>query len=351
VVTGSTHYAYVSNNGSSPPTIGFYTATAATSPYLSPNTPATVPNSASVQTVLDPNGLYFYMVDDEGSLWLWNISATGVPTISAQPTVPSSGSTDIFYGLIDPYGRFLYLADSGATSSIYAYQISQTNGTLTPVTGSPFTANLNAPQGLVVDHTGTYLYATNNGNGTVSAYQIDQTSGALTALTTGATITTGTSASAPVFETLDPTGTYLYAANSGDQTVASFSIGTGGALTSLGANLSVPGATNVLNVAVAPNGKILYVLDAGTSPANGQVFGFTLTSGVPATTPVSGTPAATGLAPTGIAIDPTGVLIAVDNSGSGNISLFSVGSGGGLTVDTPATAGTNPILVTFYDAP
>jgi 6-phosphogluconolactonase (cycloisomerase 2 family) len=44
--------------------------------------------------------------------------------------------------VIDPYGRFLYVAEQAA-NSIYAFQISPTNGSLTAVSGSPFTTNLN----------------------------------------------------------------------------------------------------------------------------------------------------------------------------------------------------------------
>lgn len=177
---------------------------------------------------------------------------------------------------------------------------------------------------------------------------MDQTTGALTALSTGATIRSGTSS--PLHAALDPTGTYIYVANEGDNSIASFSIGTGGALTSLGANLSISGASVIMNVVVAPNNETLYVLDAG-STGNGQVFGFALTSGVPGATPIAGTPAATGGGPTGMAIDPTGVLLAVDNSLSDNISLFTIGSGGALTIETPATAGVHAKFATFYDAP
>lgn len=365
VVTGSTHYAYISNSGSTPPTIGFYDVTASTSPYLTPGTPpgANVPNYASQQTVLNPNGKYLYMIDNSptSNVWVWNISTTGVLSYSGQPDLQGGGGGTNF-GIVDPYGRFLYVTDSGnstnALGSIYAFEISPTDGSLTAVSGSPFiTTNLNSPYGLVIDHTGQYLYATNNGNGTLSAYQINQTTGALTALTTGATTSTGTSASAPIYLTLDPTGTHIYVANNGDNSVASFSIGTGGALTSLGANLSVPGAVSVLNVAVTPNDQTLYVLDSGAVSGNGQVFGFTLTSGVPGTTPLTSTPVATGNLPSGMAIDPTGVLLAVDSSNFansptvGSISLFTIGSGGALTVDTAVAAGINCMQVTFYDAP
>jgi 6-phosphogluconolactonase (cycloisomerase 2 family) len=360
VVTGSAHYAYTSNVFES--TISFYTVTASTSPYLTAGTPPTisVPNESTQQTVLDPNGQYMYTIDDSSNVFLWTITA-GVPTFANQPS-QVAGNGDTNFGVVDPYGRFLYVSDNGSASSpvepttIYAFQISPTNGTLTAVPGSPFTVNLNGAYGMVIDHSGQYLYAANINNGTMSAYTIDQTTGALTALPTGATITTGTAASAPTYAALDPTGTYLYVANVGDNTVASFSIGSGGVLTSLGANLSVTAASAVFNVAVAPNNQVLYVLDAGTS-GNGQVFGFALSSGVPGTTPITGTPAATGSAPTGIAIDPTGVLIAVDNSNPqnppapGSVSLLTIGSGGALTVDTPVAAGIGAQHVTFYDAP
>jgi hypothetical protein len=61
-----------------------------------------------------------------------------------------------------------------------------------------------------------------------------------------------------------------------------------------------------------------------------------------------------------MAIDPTGVLLAVDNSdvqpppaspAPGSISLFTIGSGGALTVDAPVVAGMDSEFVTFYDAP
>ena len=359
VVTGSTHYAYVSNINDG--TVGVYTVNATTSPYLTADgTPVAIGANGVVQTVLNPNGQYMYVLDYLSNVYLYNIT-TGVPSNSGKPALVG-GSGDSNYGIVDPYGRFLYVVDNGSTSpveptTIYGFTISPTDGSLTAIPGSPFTANLNSALYLVIDHSGQYLYATNNGSNTVSAYQISQTTGALTPLTTGATIATG---SGPEFATLDPSGTHLYVANNGDGTVSGYSIGAGGVLTSLGTPTTVTGANSVLNVAVEPTGKYLYVLDAGNpaatpTPINGQLYGFTLTSGVPSTTPITGTPVATGLSPTGIAIDPTGKLIAVDNAGDGStastISLFTIGSGGALTSQTPVATGVLPIFVTFYNAP
>ena len=233
---------------------------------------------------MNPNGSYMYVVGQSGYLSFWSLN-DWIPAYSGLPgLVDGSGNKN--YGVIDPYGRFLYVIDAGSTAypngTIYGFTISQTDGTFAAVTGSPFTANLNAGQYLIIDHTGQYLYAINYGNNTVSAYQINQSTGALTPLSTGATISTG---AGPEVATLDPTGTYLYVANNTAGSVSSYSIGAGGVLTSLGPDLVISGAVSVTDVAVTPNGNYLYVLDYGNPTVVpfvfGALYGYTLSSGVP----------------------------------------------------------------------
>jgi 6-phosphogluconolactonase (cycloisomerase 2 family) len=357
VVTGNSHYAYVPNIADL--NIGVYTVNATTSPYLTANgVPVTGTGVQPRQTIMNPNGQYLYIVGQQSFTSVYSIT-NGIPTYTGDNLI--GGASNWNYGVIDPYGRFLFELDSGNGSgtypngTIYAFVINQTNGTITYVTGSPFTTNLSSARGLVIDHTGQYLYATNFGNNTISAYQIDQTTGALTPLPGGATIPTG---AGPEIATLDPTGTYLYVANKNAGSVSSYSIGTGGVLTSLGADTVVPGAMSLINVRVAPSGSYLYVVDNGdptaTPAVNGQLFGFALTSGVLGTTPITTTPIATGVSPTGMDIDPTGVLAAVANSsnmGPGTISLYTIGSGGALTSQAPVTTGNFPLFVTFNNAP
>jgi DNA-binding beta-propeller fold protein YncE len=115
-------------------------------------------------------------------------------------------------------------------------------------------------------------------------------------------------------------------------------------------------------VAADPSGKYLYVLDngnpTGTPATNGAVYQFDLTSGIPGTAPV-GSPISTGLYPNGIVVDPTTSLVAVENAGNANsgtptpstISLFTIGTGGALTAQTPVNTGIAPFFVIFYDAP
>jgi 6-phosphogluconolactonase (cycloisomerase 2 family) len=327
--------------------IGEYTVSAASAtPLTSIGTVAQAPNP--LQTFLHPSGKYLYSIDisANSAIWVYDVNAsTGVITFSGVAPI-QAGSGNSNFGVVDPFGRFLYVIDSG-TTSIYGFTISPTDGTLTLIPGAPFPfpSSLSTPQGIVVDHTGQFVYVTNFGSGTVSAYSIDQTTGVLSELSP-ATISAG---AGPEYPAIDPTGKYLYVPNNSDQTVSAFSIGANGQLTSLGSNTTITGSSALLNLVVDPSGSFLYVLDADT--ATGQVFTYNLNSDGTIGT-VVGSPVPVGGLPTGIAVDPTGVLLAVDNNGDNTISLFSI-SGGTLTAKSPATVGTDvaPEFLIFFNAP
>lgn len=351
VVVGTTHFAYVSNTSSN--SIQYYSVTASTSPYLTSQGTLAL-GYPPTQTILHPGGTYMYWTDVGNQVWVATInSSTGAPTNTAlapQATNPAAGTT---FGVIDPYGRFLYVSyDTG--NAIYGFTISQTDGSLTPISGSPFTANLNTPECLIIDHSGSYLYATNSGTtgtnaNTVAAFSIDQTTGALTPLSTPTYPTGG----GPYLGGLDPSGTHLYTANSAANSISGFTIGTGGALTSIGADFAISGATTIFNLVIDPSGTHIYALDAGTA-TNGQVFGFNIGSGGVIGTAISGTPIKTGNFPaSSIVIDPTDALLATANNFDNDISLYTVGTGGVLTATTPATVetGSAPLYLTFYNAP
>ena len=63
-----------------------------------------------------------------------------------------------------------------------------TVGALSPVPGSPFAAGAQ-PSSILIDPTGKFAYVANSGADTVSAYTIDAGSGALTALPAAAIAT------------------------------------------------------------------------------------------------------------------------------------------------------------------
>jgi 6-phosphogluconolactonase len=347
VVTGSTHFAYVSNNSDG--TIGSFTVTASTSPYLTALSPLN--NVAAPQQIaLNPSGQVLYWVDITTDVSSASIASDG--TLSNAASTPI-GSIAVFpFAAVDPFGRFLYVSND-QNSTIYGYVLNS-DGTISSTPPTTITTNLSDPQGLYIDRSGNYLYATNNGTNQISAYSINQTTGALSALTAMPTIATG---AGPIYATWDPTKTYLFVADGNDNTIAAFSLGAGGVLSQVGAQpFAVTGSSFIFNVAVDPSGTHIYALDEG-SGGNGQVFGFNLSGGTISSTAVTGTPIATGSTPIGnIVIDPTGVLMAVDNAGDGTISVYSITSGTGvLTAGTPVVSGSGansgPEYITFLNLP
>jgi 6-phosphogluconolactonase (cycloisomerase 2 family) len=364
VVTGSTHYAYVSNNTDQ--TIGWYTVTAGAAPYLTAPSSNTLSQtkSGSFQTVVNPNGQFVYWIDAQPAINVAVVnSSTGALSLPTGTPVAGGSFANLFVGTggntqfeaVDPFGRYIYVSDDGgafAGNITSVGQISEfainSDGSLTSL--GTITTKLDNPESLVIDRTGSYVYAINNTNSTISTYNI----GATGALTAASATPIGTS-TGPFIAALDPTGTYLYVPcndGAGTEVVSAFSIGTGGALTSNG-NLTVSGASEIFNLVVDPSGKYIYVLDGGpatslTSP--GQVFTYNIGSGGVIGSQV-GSAVTTGALPSGaIVIDPTGVLLAVDNNGDNTISVYTVAAGV-LTPQSPVGTGQGPLYVTFLNAP
>lgn len=360
VVTGTTHDAFVSNSGDG--TIGWYTVTAATAPYLtapSPNTLA-LTKAPSLQTVVHPNGQFVYFIDAQPAINVAVVGSGGALTIPTATPVAGGAFANLNAGVggniqfeaIDPFGRYVYVSDDGGAASgtqttpgqIAEFAINS-DGSLTSL--GTITTNLDGPESLVIDRTGSYVYAINNTSATISTYNIGPTG----ALTASSATPIGTSAG-PWIAALDPTGTYLYVpCNGSAEVVSEFSIGTGGVLTSIG-NLSVT-AIAIFNLVVDPSGKYIYVLDGGTLGGPGAVFVFNIGTGGVIGSAV-GSPTPTGINPAGaIVIDPTGVLLAVDNNGdisANGISVYTVANGG-LTAQPNVATGNAPLYVTFLNAP
>jgi trimeric autotransporter adhesin len=366
VQAAAARFAYVANSNSG--SISGY-AVDVTAGTFAPLTGSPFSASLPGQVILHPSGDFMYYIDFGGSLHVEDImSADGSLTDSGQAAVVASPIESANVGVIDPTGRFIYvISDLG--NSIYGFSITQTadkapatNGALTAIPGmTNYTdATLNSPTWIMTDRSGKYAYVVNSLGNSVSEYAITQTganAGALTPLGT-ASIPTGIG---PVFGTTDVNG-HLYVANNGTttqpQSVSGYSIGSNGQLTSVGADFVVTGATATINVLTDPTGNYLYVLDADAG-GNGQVFAYNLNTSSGVIGSQIGTVQPTQIGPFGLAIDPTGALLAIDNNISNTISLFKVAAAGsttpppgGLTPANPPTAATDvgPLFVTFYTA-
>jgi 6-phosphogluconolactonase len=95
---------------------------------------------------------------------------------------------------------------------------------------------------------------------------------------------------------MDPTGTYLYVANSGSSSISAFSVNKASATLT-----PVPGSpfavgTDPVSISADPSGAFLYVVNEGSS----TVSAFTISSATGALTPVSGSPFPVGAVPVSI---------------------------------------------------
>ena len=377
VQPATARFAYVADaqgGTSSSGTISGYSVDVTSPTPLTPLPTPTVGASSPQQVLLHPSGDLMYYIDGDGFLHVDDVNSTD-GSFSESTQAPTQASTTIHsfnVGVIDPTGRFIYVISS-ADNTIYGFSIAQT-GVATPATNGALTAipsfnpyndaTLNNPMWIMTDRGGKYVYVVNSGTttspgNTISEYSIDQTTGKLSPLPTP-TIATGAT---PFFGTTDVNG-HLYVANEGPpQTVSGYSINSNtGELTSVGADTPITGATFTINVITDPTGKYLYVLDSTPGPPPptaplSQVFAFNLNPATGVIGAQIGTPQLTGNSPFGMAIDPTGVLMAIDNNFDNTISLFTIGSTssstpGGLTPTTPLTVATDnqPLFVVFYTA-
>lgn len=174
-----------------------------------------------------------------------------------------------------------------------------------------------------------FAFVANFQNGTagsISIFTIDPTTGALTS--TGGTVSTGsTSLTNGPASLVTVLGKYLYSANDGGS-VAAFSVNTtSGALTTI-AGAPYAAGTNPNAIIADPAGKFLYVANSGSH----DITAFTITASTGALVPIAtfaaGSSTLTAGQAVGLAVHPTGKFLYVATDVSG-IDVFSIDSTSG----------------------
>jgi 6-phosphogluconolactonase len=261
-----------------------------------------------------------------------------VTAYTADGTRAGSGTASFqVMGANGSAGRYVYVSNYGS-NTVSAYAIGS-GGLLTPLS-TPTFAGGSAPYGIAMSPNGSFLYVTNYGPSTVSGYVIGS-GGLLTPLSTP-TFTTGSGPrSDPYGIAVTPSGSFLYVANSNDNTVSAFAIGSSGLLTPLSTPTFATG-TGPMEIAVTPNGSFLYVTNFNSN----TVSAFAISSNG-LLTPLSTPAFAAGSAPYGIAVTPNGSLLYVTNNYNSTVSAYTIGSGGLLApLNTPTFAtGAFPMAV------
>jgi 6-phosphogluconolactonase len=194
-----------------------------TSPFAAPTFPGSM--------VADPSSRFLYVASSGASGMIGTILAysinqsTGALTAIKGfqfPLTDGGGIVTPYELIIDPSGKFLYAAiqEPEACSppdcpnlAVAVFTIDHTDGTLTPVSGSPFaiSAYVIGATPMVISPNGHFLYIAydNLGNSTsdVTGFSINPTTGAL-AMVPGGPVLVDTPG--PATATIDPRGKLLY---------------------------------------------------------------------------------------------------------------------------------------------
>jgi len=251
-------------------------------------------NSHTLNTTNICSGCSFLYATTSGNQILtWRLDSSGAPgTPIATPGAANSPDLAGLGGL-NPAGGPLYVSDPH-NNAIDAFVVNASDGTLTSMTGSPFSLSgpPGTPAGLLTF--GSYLYAGDT-NGTIAAFKISA-SGALTVVP-GSPFAAG---AAPLHlvaaYTNSPSIPLLYAADFTGGGIWAFTIGSNGVLAPVaGSPFATPSNGAPAEMVAGGNlisGNILYVALSGLN----QVAAFSI-NGSGALTPLSGSPFAAGRGP------------------------------------------------------
>lgn len=325
-------FAFVSNSGSG--TVSAFAVDANGAISSVSGTPFSAGAGAEFMAFDSVHKLLFVNNQTADSLSAFSVDTnTGMLSpVAGSPFATGSRPTAV---AVAPAGQFVFVANQ-ASGSIGVFRIG-TNGTLAPVTGSPFAAS--SPYGLSVNPSGTVLYATNfpdsqiSDLNTVSAFTISP-SGTLSPIA-GSPFPDANSSSgfaSGIGILADPSGKFVFVGDHMAESVVPFSVNAGGALAPLSA-LPTPAPScgsnchnNPLRLAVDPADKFLF----SSNVEGGTISIFGITGGNLA----SLSQATAGAHPFGVAVDPGGKFVYVVNNSDATISGFQL---------NPATGALSPL--------
>jgi len=275
-------------------------------------------NCCGVGTDLCVAPQFVYAANVDGQLSTFSVdAASGGLSSSTTVTAPIGG-----YGMAVFSNSFLYMTNPqlGGSGSISAWTLNAGTGTLTPISGSPFSLANSLPFGMAVDPAQNMLYVADADK--IRALRIDS-SGVPTEIATSPF-----AAGLNMYLAIDQQNRFLFAADQrAPGSVWAFTIDAMGNL------VPVPGSpfpadpnassnTSPYGLVVDATGSFLYVTLAGTN----QVAAFSIAPDSGILSPVPGSPFAAGGDPTQLVL--ANKFLYVSNSQDGTISGYSIDASG-----------------------
>ncbi len=244
--------------------------------YPTGHTPAAV--------TVDPTGQFVYVVNaGSKDISAYTIGAYGLLTPMGGPATGTGTDPQS----VTASGNFLYVANT-LDNNVSVFMIGQLGG-LTQVAGSPFKTGI-SPISVAVDPSGPFAYVANSADNSVWAYTVDAMGGLTQTPMGGPAAGTGTN---PTSVTVNPLEKVAYVTNAGASppTVWTYAIDAHGVLTQVsGPPINAGTLTGMYpnSIAVDPSGQFVFVANS----VDNTVSAYTIVSGV--LTQVRGSPYLTG---------------------------------------------------------
>jgi 6-phosphogluconolactonase len=250
----------------------------------------------------------------------------------------------------DPMHKLLFV-NNQAANTMSAFSVNTATGMLTAVPGSPFATGAR-PTAVAVDSAGRFVFVANQAGNSIAVFSIGL-NGVLTPVA-GSPF----AANSPYGLSVNPSGGVLYATNFPDSqisdlnTVSAFSIAANGSLSAVAGSPFVDANTTsgfaaAISILADPSGKVVFVGDHMAE----SVVPFTVNSATAALTAASAlpTPAASCNTschnnPLRLAVDPADKFLFSTNVQAGTVSVFNI-NGGNLTPMAGVSTGAHPFGV------
>jgi 6-phosphogluconolactonase (cycloisomerase 2 family) len=254
--------------------------------------------------------------------------------------VPSGGSEP---NSVAQHGRLVYVLNTAGSSSVVGFQLHEGKLTRIPDSLRFLSGNFVNSGSVAFSADGKFLAVTERATNNIDVFRV-QPDGRLSAITVNPGVGAGTFSA--VFA---PSGAMVVSETGGpgpnSSTISSYSIGARGQLQAISATIPTFGAANCWNV-ITPNGRFVYVSNAGSSSISGFAIGANGTL-----SPLPGTVLALNPAGTtnlDIAVSADGQYLYSLNAGGGSIGIFQIQRDGllvnfGTVGGLPAGAGLNGI--------
>ena len=281
-------------------------------------------SQGAIQTALD--GRYELAVD---------AGSNQLSVLSTEPggALAPVGGGVVSSGGVDPvsvavHGNLVYVVNAGPAAPNLTGFVLTPFGRLIPLPQATFPLPANSQPGEVLfNSTGTKLVATLIGSSQIASYTVSG-DGYLNPAAGSPYPGQGLGAFGSQFSPINPDLLFVSNPHNGADlgTVSAFDDGFGGMLSSVGASPYADGQTAPCWVAITPDGRYLFAVNAGSQDISRYAIARDGTLTLLGTTPVSGA----NPGPLDAQVSPDGRTLYVDESGAQAVGVFAV-QGGDLT--------------------